>query len=238
MSSESSEVLLAVTGVLRDFGGTRALDGVSLELRRGEILGLVGPNGSGKTTLINVISGVDRPDAGRVLLRGRPVQGLPSHRLARLGVNRTFQVPKPFREMSVRDNVRVASTFGGGGRIDPDDVLVRTGLGALAEREAGSLNTSQQKQLDLARALATGPALLLVDEIGAGLNPEELGAMAERLLRLRDEGIALLVVEHLLDFLNRITSRVIVLSAGREIFEGSLVEASRDSTVVAAFIGG
>lgn len=238
MSSESSEVLLAVTGVLRDFGGTRALDGVSLELRRGEILGLVGPNGSGKTTLINVISGVDRPDAGRVLLRGRPVQGLPSHRLARLGVNRTFQVPKPFREMSVRDNVRVASTFGGGGRIHPDDVLVRTGLGALAEREAGSLNTSQQKQLDLARALATGPALLLVDEIGAGLNPEELGAMAERLLRLRDEGIALLVVEHLLDFLNRITSRVIVLSAGREIFEGSLVEASRDSTVVAAFIGG
>jgi len=176
--------------------------------------------------------------------RGLPLTSLPgvgparAQRLARLGINRTFQVPRPFKEMTVRDNVRVAAVFGGGDRLDPDAVLERTGLAALAAREAGTLNTSQQKQLDLARALATDPRLLLVDEIGAGLNPEELGAMADRLLKLQEEGIALLVVEHLLDFLNRITPRVIVLSAGRGIFEGSLSDAAQDPQVVEAFIGG
>lgn len=234
----SSEPLLTVDGVVKRFGGMRALDGVGFTLQAGEILGLVGPNGSGKTTLINVISGVYRPEEGTVRFGGRPVSGMAPHRLARLGINRTFQVPRPFKEMSVRDNVRVAAIFGGGDRLDPDTVLARAGLAELAAREAGTLNTSQQKQLDLARALATDPRLLLVDEIGAGLNPEELRAMAERLLKLQEEGIALLVVEHLLDFLNRITRRVIVLSAGREIFQGSLGEAAQDPQVVEAFIGG
>jgi len=234
----SSEPLLSVTGVVKRFGGMRALDNVSLELSAGEILGLVGPNGSGKTTLINVISGLYHPDAGDVRFHGRAIQGLPPYRLARLGINRTFQVPKPMKDMSVRENVQVAATFGGGGRIEPDSVLERTGLSEFAEREAGTLNTSQQKELDLARALATGPELLLVDEIGAGLNPEELKEMAERLLELKEHGVALLVVEHLLDFLNRITQRVIVLSAGSQIFEGSLSDASEDDDVVQAFIGG
>ena len=233
----SSEVLLTVDGVVKTFGGMRALDGVRFNLREGEILGLVGPNGSGKTTLINVISGVYRPDAGRVAFHGRAIQGMAPHRLARLGINRTFQVPKPFKTMSVRENVQVAAVFGGRNRVDVDETLARTGLADLAEREAETLNTSQQKQLDLARALATAPKLLLVDEIGAGLNPEELSAMAERLLALRESGIALLVVEHLLDFLDRITNRVIVLNAGRELFEGSLQEASNDERVVEAFIG-
>jgi len=219
-------------------GGETLFDGLSLQVHEGDHIGLVGPNGSGKTTLINVISGVHRPEQGTVRFRGREVAGMAAHRLARLGVNRTFQVPRPFKEMSVRDNVRVAAIFGSGGRLDPDAVLERTGLAALAAREAGALNTGQQKQLDLARALATDPGLLLVDEIGAGLNPEELHAMAERLLALREEGIALLVVEHLLDFLNHIAPRVIVLSAGREIFQGSLADAAQDEQVVEAFIGG
>ena len=234
----SSEPLLSVSGVVKRFGGMRALDNVSLELAAGEILGLVGPNGSGKTTLINVISGIYHPDAGDVRFHGRPVQGLPPYRLARLGINRTFQVPKPMKDMSVHENVQVAATFGGGDRIEPDSVLERVGLSEFAEREAGTLNTSQQKQLDLARALATGPELLLVDEIGAGLNPEELREMADRLLELKEQGVALLVVEHLLDFLNRITQRVIVLSAGSQIFEGSLSDASENDDVVQAFIGG
>ncbi|MGH8118865.1 MAG: ATP-binding cassette domain-containing protein, partial [Rhodanobacteraceae bacterium] len=152
-------------------------------------------------------------------------------------INRTFQVPKPFRAMSVRDNVRVASIFGSASRTSVDEVLARTGLDGLADRTAETLNTSQQKQLDLARALATDPKLLLVDEIGAGQNPEELHATAQRLMALRDAGVALLVVEHLLDFLDRITSRVIVLNAGRNLFEGSLKEAARDARVIEAFIG-
>ncbi|MGH8111819.1 MAG: ABC transporter ATP-binding protein [Rhodanobacteraceae bacterium] len=233
----SSEALLAVKGVTKAFGGMRALDAVHFELRAGEILGLVGPNGSGKTTLINVVSGVYKPDHGDVVYQGRRIQGMASHRLAHLGINRTFQVPKPFRAMSVRDNVRVASIFGSASRTSVDEVLARTGLDGLANRLAETLNTSQQKQLDLARALATDPKLLLVDEIGAGQNPEELNATAARLLALRDAGVALLVVEHLLDFLNRITSRVIVLNAGRNLFEGSLKEAARDARVIEAFIG-
>lgn len=233
----SSEALLAVKGVTKAFGGMRALADVHFELRAGEILGLVGPNGSGKTTLINVVSGVYKPDHGDVVYQGRRIQGMASHRLAHLGINRTFQVPKPFREMSVRDNVRVASIFGSANRTSVDEVLARTGLEGLADRLAETLNTSQQKQLDLARALATDPKLLLVDEIGAGQNPEELNATAGRLRALRDSGVALLVVEHLLDFLDRITSRVIVLNAGRNLFEGSLKEASRDARVIEAFIG-
>lgn len=233
----SSDALLSVEGVVKRFGGMRALDNVHLSLQPGEVLGLVGPNGSGKTTLINVISGVYRPDGGAVRFQGHPVHGLRPYRLARLGINRTFQVPKPLKEMTVHENVEVAATFGGGDRVQPDAVLERTGLTAFADRLAGTLNTSQQKQLDLARALATDPKLLLVDEIGAGLNPEELEEMATLLLQLRDSGIALLVVEHLLDFLNRITQRVIVLSAGSEIFEGSLSEAAQNDEVVRAFIG-
>ncbi len=233
----SSEALLAVKGVTKAFGGMRALADVHFELRAGEILGLVGPNGSGKTTLINVVSGVYKPDHGDVVYQGRRIQGMASHSLAHLGINRTFQVPKPFREMSVRDNVRVASIFGSASRTSVDEVLARTGLDGLADRTAETLNTSQQKQLDLARALATDPKLLLVDEIGAGQNPEELHATAQRLMALRDAGVALLVVEHLLDFLDRITSRVIVLNAGRNLFEGSLKEAARDARVIEAFIG-
>lgn len=233
----SSEPLLSVNGITKSFDGMQALAGVHLELRAGEILGLVGPNGSGKTTLINVISGVYKPDGGEVIYRGQKIQGLAPHRLTHLGINRTFQVPKPFKIMSVRDNIRVAAIFGGRGRSSVDDVLAQTGLTELAERAAETLNTSQQKQLDLARALATRPKLLLVDEIGAGQNPQELHATAERLLALRASGIALLVVEHLLKFLGQITTRVIVLNAGKNLFEGSLKDAANDERVVKAFIG-
>ncbi|HEX7381413.1 MAG TPA: ATP-binding cassette domain-containing protein [Nevskiaceae bacterium] len=233
----SSEVLLTVRDVVKIFNRRRVLNDVRLELHAGEILGLVGPNGSGKTTLINVISGVYRPDSGEVVFDGRRIQGMAPHRVTHLGINRTFQVPRPFKLLSVRDNLRVAAVFGGKGGADVDAILERTGLAALADREARTLNTSQQKHLDLARALATRPRLLLVDEMGAGQNPQELKATAEQLLALRDAGIALLVVEHLLDFLNRIADRAIVLSAGANLFEGSLRDAAKDPRVVEAFIG-
>jgi len=236
----SSEPLLRVDRVSKQFGGLTVLHDVSFDVADGEIVGLVGPNGSGKTTMINVISGVHRADTGTIWFEGRQVQKLPTFRLARLGINRSFQVPKCFREMSVRENIEVAAQFGhshsGGENVEA--ILREVDLVAEAELPAGSLTINHQKMLDLGRALATGPKLLLVDEIGAGLNPSELAGIAELLLRIAERGIALIVVEHLLEFLNRITERVIVLGAGRMLFEGTLSHASKDPDVVAAFIGG
>ena len=234
MSSE----LLRLHEVHKHFGGQVVLDKVSFAVAAGEIVGLVGPNGSGKTTTINVISGLLRADAGAISFNGEPINALPMHRRAHLGLNRTFQVPKVFRDMSVRDNVEVAALAAHAPLDTVDAVLDEIGLREVALRSAGSLTANQQKLLDLGRALATRPKLLLVDEIGAGLNPAELGAIAELLRRLAARGIALIVVEHLLEFLGRITERVIVLGAGRMLFEGTLAAAARDPEVVAAFIGG
>jgi branched-chain amino acid transport system ATP-binding protein len=234
----SSDPLLRLDGVVKHFGGLTALDGISLTVAPGEILGLVGPNGSGKTTAINVISGVYHADAGSVTFAGQRIDRLPSFRRVPLGINRTFQVPKPFHAMTVRENVEVAAHFGGHDVANVDAVLEEVELSNYAGDVASGLTVNQQKRLDLGRALATQPKLVLVDEIGAGLNPGELNVMAELLRTLASRGIALIVVEHLLDFLNRIAHRVIVLSAGRMLFEGTLEDASRNADVVAAFIGG
>lgn len=237
--------LLTVTGLVKKFGSFHALDGMSLDVRPGEVLGLIGPNGSGKTTCINVITGLHPPDEGTVLYQGKPIGGLPSHRLARLGINRTFQVPKPFMSLTVRENVEVAQSYGrpAGGDSDgarPGDIktlLERLELDRDVDRCAAELNSAQQKMLDLARALATRPQLLCVDELGAGLNPSELGRVAERLRELARSGIALLVVEHLMDFVDQVTDRLVVLSAGKNIFSGPLALAARDPQVVEVFLG-
>lgn len=235
-----SRPLLAVAGLVKRFGGFRALDGLTFDLKPGEILGLVGPNGSGKTTCINVISGLYAPDGGSISFEGEPIGGLPPHRIVHRGINRSFQVPKPFLTLTVRENVEVANAYGRNpaGRIDIDRLLDTLDLGGLAERRAAELNSAQQKMLDLARALATGPRLLLVDELAAGLNPEELERVAQRLKELARSGIALLVVEHLMGFIDQITDRVIVMNAGKEIFEGVMADAVRDQRVVEVFLGG
>jgi len=232
--------LLRVDKLVKRFGGFCALDGVSFHLVSGEVLGLVGPNGSGKTTCINVISGLSRPNAGQVWLEERPVAGLPSHRLVHLGINRTFQVPKPFLSLTVRQNVEVAVAYGlrGQQRWDVDNLLAMFDLAAFHSRRAAELNSVQQKMLDFARAMATGPRILLLDELAAGLNPEELQRVARRLRELADSGIALVVVEHLMGFIGEVTDRVIVLNAGREIFDGKLDAAVHDRQVVDVFLGG
>ncbi len=236
--SPEAPPLLAVRDLVKRFGGFRALDGLSFELRPGEILGLVGPNGSGKTTCINVISGVIRPDGGEVRLAGRDVGGLASHRLVHLGVNRTFQVPRPFLGLTVRENVEVAAAYSRReARVDAAALLASLDLAGVAGRRAAELTSAQQKMLDLGRALATGPRLLLVDELAAGLNPAELERVAARLEELARSGIALLVVEHLMGFIGEITDRVIVMNAGREIFEGVLAAAAHDPQVVEVFLG-
>jgi branched-chain amino acid transport system ATP-binding protein len=232
--------LLRVDKVVKRFGGFCALDGASFHLMPGEVLGLVGPNGSGKTTCINVISGLYRPNAGQVFLDEKPVGGLPSHKLVRLGVNRTFQVPQPFLALSVRENVEIAAAYGRAeaDKINVDAILTSLDLDAYSSRTAVDLNSSQQKMLDLARALATAPRVLLVDELAAGLHPGELPRVTRKLRELASSGIALLVVEHVMGFIGEVTDRVIVLNAGREIFEGTLSEAVRDRQVIEVFLGG
>jgi branched-chain amino acid transport system ATP-binding protein len=234
----SSEALFDLRNVRKNFHGLQAVDGVSLKIQQGEIVGLVGPNGSGKTTIINLISGIVTADSGEILLDSRPIQSLPAFRRVQLGVNRSFQVPKPFRDMTVAENIEVALKFSGRQGADAESILDELGFTEQREKLAGSLTVNRQKILDLARALATSPKLLLVDEIGAGLNPGELAEIAELLIRLAKRGISLLVVEHLLSFLNRITNHVIVLNAGAKLFEGTLKDASDDRKVVAAFLGG
>jgi len=231
--------LLRVEALVKRFGGFRALDGVSFHVLPGEILGLVGPNGSGKTTCINVITGLYGPDDGAVQFEGRPTGGLASHRLVHRGINRTFQVPKPFLTLTVRENVEVAAAHGRrmGDGLDLDELLASLELDPYAAKPAAELNSVQQKMLDLARALATRPRLLCIDELAAGLNPAELERVAARLRALARSGMALLVVEHLMGFIDQVTDRVVVLNAGKEIFEGTLADAVRDARVVEVFLG-
>jgi branched-chain amino acid transport system ATP-binding protein len=232
--------LLKVTKVVKRFGGFYALDGLSFHVVPGEILGLVGPNGSGKTTAINVISGLYAPDGGEVTLDGGPVGGIASHKLVHRGINRTFQVPKPFMSLTVRENVQVALSHGRAAVAPPtiSELLDEYRLTALADRPASELNSAQQKMLDLTRALATRPRLLLLDELAAGLNPAELDWIAGRIKALAAGGTAIIVVEHLMGFIEHITDRVIVLNAGKEIFEGKLAAAVQEPQVIEVFLGG
>ncbi|MDA8344810.1 MAG: ATP-binding cassette domain-containing protein [Thermaerobacter sp.] len=216
----------------------QALKGVNLKLAKGGALGLVGPNGSGKTTLINIISGIYRPNAGKVELQGVDVTGKPPHHLSHHGVNRTFQVPKPFGSLTVRQNIDVARMYSRRSQRKTDDILAFVGLQMLAGRPADSLNTAQQKLLDLGRALATDPHLLLIDELGAGLGPADLDLVAAKLNALRQEGITMLIVEHLMGFLGKVTEEVVVMNAGAEIFVGKLETAAKDPKVVEVFLGG
>jgi branched-chain amino acid transport system ATP-binding protein len=231
--------ILNVTRLVKRFGGFHALDGLSFHVASGEILGLVGPNGSGKTTAINVVSGLYAPDGGEVMLDGAPIGGVASHRLVHEGINRTFQVPKPFLSLTVRENVRVALAYGGAPSPPSIDTLLdEYRLKEVADRPAADLNSAQQKMLDLVRALATGPRLLLLDELAAGLNPAELDWIAGKIKALAAGGMAIVVVEHLMGFIEHITDRVIVLNAGKEIFEGKLAAAVKQPQVIEVFLGG
>jgi branched-chain amino acid transport system ATP-binding protein len=238
--SPEQKPILDVARLVKRFGGFTALDGLSFHVASGEILGLVGPNGSGKTTAINVVSGLYAPDGGEVAFDGHAIGGIASHRLVHRGINRTFQIPKPFLSLSVRENIRVALAYGRAAVTPPtiEALLDEYRLAELVDRAAADLNSAQQKMLDLVRALATHPRLLLLDELAAGLNPAELDWIAGRIKALAATGMAIIVVEHLMGFIEQITDRVIVLNAGKEIFEGKLAAAVQEPQVIEVFLGG
>ena len=240
MSPETTKPILNVTRLVKRFGGFHALDGLSFHVVPGEILGLVGPNGSGKTTAINVISGLYAPDGGEVMFDGTSIGGVASHKLVHGGINRTFQVPKPFMSLTARENIKVALSHGRAAVAPPSiaELLDEYRLAEFADRPASELNSAQQKMLDLTRALATRPRLLLLDELAAGLNPAELDWIAGRIRALAASGVAIIVVEHLMGFIEHITDRVIVLNAGKEIFEGKLAAAVKEPQVIEVFLGG
>ncbi|HIQ30959.1 MAG TPA: ABC transporter ATP-binding protein [Aquifex aeolicus] len=234
-------VALRVLDIHKSFGGNKVLRGVSLWVDEGETVGIVGPNGSGKTTLINIIGGILRQDEGKVFLGDRDISELRPNARAKLGIGRTFQITRLFSGLSVLENVMVALHYGSPLRASRKvamDILSSVGLVDMAHSKASALSLAQRKRLELARALALKPKVLLLDEVFAGLNPTSIREMVSLLKDLRDrEGITLVVVEHVLKALFRLTERVIVLSEGRVIFDGSPEEMARDREVIRAYLG-
>jgi branched-chain amino acid transport system ATP-binding protein len=235
--------LLYVQGLTRRFGGLVAVDGLSFALEQGEIVGLLGPNGSGKTTVLNLLSGALMRDSGTVTLRGEAIDGLPAHKIVRRGVARTFQLVRPLNSLDCRDNVLAALAFGTRriwgetARREADALLARVGL-ARPETMPSELTYIDQKRLELARALALDPALLLLDEWLAGLNPTELEQGIALIKSLRGQGITILLVEHVMDAVRSLCDRAMVMNAGRLIATGTPAEVLADPEVVRAYLGG
>lgn len=233
-----SATLLQVQGLGRSFGGLRAVEGLSFDVARGEIVGLLGPNGSGKTTALNLISGALRPDAGSVRFDGAELAGAPAHRIARAGIARTFQLVRVFRTMTVGENVQAGLMFGRGGhRADPAALLGQVGLQGRSQQPASGLTYIDQKRLELARALALQPRLLLLDEWLAGLNPSELAEGVALIHTLRESGITVLMVEHVMDAIRSLCDRCVVMNAGRKIAEGTVQAVLAAPAVVQAYLG-
>jgi branched-chain amino acid transport system ATP-binding protein len=234
---------LVAEGVTKDFAGLRAVDGVSFTLRSGEILGLIGPNGSGKTTTINVLTGLLRISGGRVRVDDADVTGWPPHRIAQAGLARTFQVVKLFKDFTVLENVEVGAISAGGlsrrqARARAESVLERVGIAHLAQLPARVLPQGEERRVEIARALATGPAFLLLDEPGAGLNEAEVEVLLPTLERIRREvGCGILVVDHDMRLIMGLCDRLHVLNYGRTIAEGPPEAVRADPAVIEAYLG-
>ena len=235
--------LLEVTSVTKRFGGIVALDGVSMSISEGEILGLVGPNGSGKSTLINVLSGFYSADGGQVVFAGEDANEMQAHQLAAVGIARTFQIPRPFDTMTPRENIAVSYMFGHSkhslaeARLAAQEWLDFTGLAGVADVPISDLTLHQLKFLELARALATQPSLLLLDEVLAGLNPSEIDESVEMIRRIHTQGVTILVVEHVIRAVMALSSRLVVLNQGAVISEGDPETVMSDPAVVTAYLG-
>ena len=243
--SQPSEIIVDGERLTKRFGGAPALKGVSFGVARGEILGLIGPNGAGKTTLLNVISGVLRPSDGRIRFQGRDITGMPPHAIARLGIARVLQTPRPFLSMTVLENVMVGALFGGRARRATSTALEQAelilqfmGLHDKRTLPVGRLNLQEKKMVELARALAMRPEVTLIDEAMSGLNPTEIEGSMRLIRRVRDElGVTVIWVEHVMKAIMGVAERVMVLDFGQLIAVGSPSEVAQDERVVGAYLG-
>lgn len=238
----SASPLLECHAVEKRFGDLVAVAGVSLQLQKGEILGMVGPNGSGKSTLINCISGYYRPDGGEILIRGERIDELPAHEIAQLGLARSYQIPRPFSTLTVFENVKAGCYFGR--RTDPAKIeeearrwLAFAGLENEAHKPVDSLTLHQRKFLELARALACRPEVLMLDEVLAGLNPSEMDVAIGLIRRVHEMGVSVLLVEHIMHAVVSLCDRVVCLASGQVLAEGPPDQCLRDEKVVTAYLG-
>ena len=233
--------LLEVSGLSKRFGGLQAVGGLDLSMAEGEMLGMIGPNGAGKTTVFNLLSGFLASDAGEVRFRGRRLHGLKPHEICRLGLARTFQIVRPFPQLSVVENVRIAALSRHPAMGDALDaaraVVERVGLGARQREPASGLTLADRKRLELARALATEPTLLLLDEVMAGLNPTEIDAMVRLIGAINAGGVSVLLIEHNMRAVMSLSHRIVVLSFGEKIAEGPPRAVAADRRVIEAYLG-
>jgi branched-chain amino acid transport system permease protein len=243
-ASADGTPLLVVTGLSKSFRGVKALSNVTLEVRRGEILGLLGPNGSGKSTFINVVSGHYPSTGGQVVLAGRDISGMSAHAIARAGIARTYQIPRPFSQMPVVDNVAIAAMYAGANlrtleaaRVEAMRFLEFTHLEGKADALPGDLNLHQRKFLELARALASRPQLVLLDEVLCGLTPAEIQSAVALIRRIRDQGTTIVFVEHVMDAVMALTDRIVVFDQGAMLAEGAPREVMQSEAVMSAYLG-
>jgi branched-chain amino acid transport system ATP-binding protein len=238
-----AEKLLSVRGLSKRFGGLTALSDVSFEVAAREIYGVIGPNGAGKTTLFSCLVGAQAPTSGEIRFRGKRTDGLPNHAVVRRGLVRTHQIVRPFRDMTVEENVSIGAHFGAGRRRGAEarrrvrEILERTGLISRAGVLAGTLPIGELKRLEIARALAAEPAILCLDEVMGGLNPAEIVAAMSLVRAIRDAGVTVLMIEHHVHAVAGVTDRILVLNFGEKIAEGPPGEVLADPAVVTAYIG-
>jgi branched-chain amino acid transport system ATP-binding protein len=235
-------MILRVENLVKYFGGLAAVNGLSFSMEEDEILGMIGPNGSGKTTVFNLISGVLKPTSGDVYYKERKITGLRPHKIAKMGIARTFQIPQPFARMSVLENVMVGSMFGGNeptheARRRAEELIEMVGLGDKMYTSSEGLTSQDRKRLELARALASEPKLLLLDEIMAGLTPTEIENLIKLLFEIHKSGVTLLVVEHVMRAVMKLSRRIIVLHQGKLLMEGTPKEVANNEEVIKVYLG-